>query len=278
MPEEKPESQKKAGRPRRRAPRTAPQPAKPLSEAHLHHVKEAAGGAPPCAAKKAEAIPRAAAAAAGRERRGSAASAVVGAHGDVEAHPFAKTGGLAEVSASLTDALGAVGPRRHARAPALSSVSVDGAERLQTRVALGDRLQPRRVLRAPLVGPRDARARRRARALRSRGALRHRRAATIPTTPLRFAVFSRAALEYPRLREQRPSIIHAHDWQAGLVPVYQKMQLLGRSVRRRRARRLHDPQPGVSGRVSRRDAAGDRPRLRGARRSGRSSSGATSAT
>ena len=42
---------------------------------------------------------------------------------------------------------------------------------------------------------------------------------------MRFAVFSRAALEYPRLREQRPSIIHAHDWQTGLVPVYQKMHL-----------------------------------------------------
>ena len=39
----------------------------------------------------------------------------------------------------------------------------------------------------------------------------------------RFAVFSRAALEYARAKGGRPSIIHAHDWQAGLVPVYQKM-------------------------------------------------------
>jgi starch synthase len=46
-----------------------------------------------------------------------------------------------------------------------------------------------------------------------------------PDNALRFAVFSRAALEYPRLREQRPSIIHSHDWQTGLVPVYQKMHL-----------------------------------------------------
>jgi starch synthase len=36
-------------------------------------------------------------------------------------------------------------------------------------------------------------------------------------------VFSRAALEYARLQGLRPSIIHAHDWQTGLVPVYQKM-------------------------------------------------------
>jgi starch synthase len=41
----------------------------------------------------------------------------------------------------------------------------------------------------------------------------------------RFALFSRAALEYARLRGTRPAIIHTHDWQTGLVPVYQKMQL-----------------------------------------------------
>jgi starch synthase len=37
---------------------------------------------------------------------------------------------------------------------------------------------------------------------------------------LRFAFLSRAALEYFRSRGQRPSVIHAHDWQTGLVPVY----------------------------------------------------------
>jgi starch synthase len=39
----------------------------------------------------------------------------------------------------------------------------------------------------------------------------------------RFAAFSRAALEYVRLRGVRPSVIHVHDWQAGLLPAYQKM-------------------------------------------------------
>jgi starch synthase len=36
----------------------------------------------------------------------------------------------------------------------------------------------------------------------------------------RFAVLSRGALEYARLTGDRPSVIHAHDWQTGLVPVY----------------------------------------------------------
>jgi starch synthase len=48
-------------------------------------------------------------------------------------------------------------------------------------------------------------------------------AGDFPDNAWRFAVFSRAALEYLRARGERPSIIHAHDWQTGLVPVYQKM-------------------------------------------------------
>ena len=43
-----------------------------------------------------------------------------------------------------------------------------------------------------------------------------------PDNALRFAVLSRAALEYARLKGTRISVIHAHDWQTGLVPVYQK--------------------------------------------------------
>jgi starch synthase len=39
---------------------------------------------------------------------------------------------------------------------------------------------------------------------------------------LRFAFLSRAALEFLRSRGERPSVIHAHDWQTGLVPVYLK--------------------------------------------------------
>lgn len=39
---------------------------------------------------------------------------------------------------------------------------------------------------------------------------------------LRFAFLCRAALEYFRSRQERPSVFHAHDWQTGLVPVYLK--------------------------------------------------------
>jgi starch synthase len=46
-----------------------------------------------------------------------------------------------------------------------------------------------------------------------------------PDNAWRFALFDRAALECVRLRGERPSVIHAHDWHTGLVPVYQKMHL-----------------------------------------------------
>ncbi len=46
----------------------------------------------------------------------------------------------------------------------------------------------------------------------------------------RFAVLSRGALEYARVRKFRPSIVHAHDWQAGLVPVYLRNVLSGDPV------------------------------------------------
>jgi starch synthase len=39
---------------------------------------------------------------------------------------------------------------------------------------------------------------------------------------LRFAFLARASLEYLRSRGQRPDVLHGHDWQAGLVPVYLK--------------------------------------------------------
>lgn len=37
--------------------------------------------------------------------------------------------------------------------------------------------------------------------------------------PMRFAFFSKAALEYLLKANKRPDVIHCHDWQTGLVPV-----------------------------------------------------------
>ncbi len=141
-----------------------------------------------------------------------------------EAHPFAKTGGLAEVSASLTDALAKLGHAVTLVLPRYQGLAVDGAERLQTRLRMGDRLQPvayheRRLSDRVTLVLVDVPE------FFDREGLYGTSDGDYPDNALRYAVFARAALEYPRLREQRPSVIHAHDWQSGLVPVYQKMQL-----------------------------------------------------
>jgi starch synthase len=54
-----------------------------------------------------------------------------------------------------------------------------------------------------------------------------------PDDRLRYAFLARAALEYFRQVGDRPHVIHAHDWQAGLVPVYLKASYWDDPVLRR---------------------------------------------
>jgi starch synthase len=141
-----------------------------------------------------------------------------------EAHPYAKTGGLAEVTAALSDSLTRLGHSVTLVLPKYRGIETTGSDRLQTRLRIGDRLQPvtfheqwvAERLRLVLVDVPD---------LYEREGLYGTADGDYPDNAWRFGVFSRAALEYPRLKEWRPSIIHAHDWQTGLVPVYQKMHL-----------------------------------------------------
>ncbi len=141
-----------------------------------------------------------------------------------EAHPFAKTGGLAEVSAALPDALGRLGHTVTVVLPRYRGVHISDAERLSGTLTLGDRslhvvFHECRMSDRVTVTLVDVPE------LFDREGLYGTADGDYPDNPLRFAVLSRAALEYPRLRGVRPSVIHAHDWQSGLVPVYQKMHL-----------------------------------------------------
>jgi starch synthase len=142
-----------------------------------------------------------------------------------EAHPYAKTGGLAEVAAALPDALGRLGHRVTLVVPRYHGVDVSGSRSQITSIQLGARVQQvvfhtreeRTGVTAVFVDVPELFDR--------PGGLYNVDGVDYPDNPRRFAVFSRAALEYPRLAGERPSIIHAHDWQTGLVPVYQKMHL-----------------------------------------------------
>jgi starch synthase len=149
-----------------------------------------------------------------------------------EMHPFATSGGLSEVLNALPQALTRLGhsvtvimpryrrvtigrdnptPHRAEPASGLQTTLDAGGRRFQVRFdrhELAERFEvvfvdiPELFDRDGLYGDDDG---------------------DYPDNAIRFALFCRAALEYLRLRGERPSVIHAHDWQAALVPAYQKM-------------------------------------------------------
>jgi len=139
-----------------------------------------------------------------------------------EAHPYAKTGGLAEVTAALADALARLGHQVTLVLPRYRGIDITGAQARTVNVPLGPFMQAvtfhRREERpgvvAVFVDIPD---------LFDREGLYGAGGVDYSDNAWRFAMFSRAALEYARIRGERPSIVHTHDWQTGLVSVFQKM-------------------------------------------------------
>ena len=136
-----------------------------------------------------------------------------------EATPFAKTGGLADVIGSLSPALRARGEDVAVFMPRYRAISLQGLTRVydDLRVWLGPVSYSARVYQAIEGGvcyyfldcpP-----------LFDREGLYGDAAGDYPDNHLRFAVFSRATLDLVR-RLFRPQVIHCHDWQAALVPIY----------------------------------------------------------
>ena len=160
-----------------------------------------------------------------------------------EVHPFAKTGGLAEVLGALPAALSRLGHTVTVVLPRYRGVSDSGSTRTGHAFRIGGREQrvefveiPPAVPSASTVhsdAPRPGAVKRvlvDAPEWFDRDGLYGSHGRDFPDNAMRFAVLSRAALEYVRSKGERPSAIHAHDWQAGLVPVYQKMLFHGDPV------------------------------------------------
>jgi starch synthase len=139
-----------------------------------------------------------------------------------EAVPFAKTGGLADVAGALPGALGKLGHDVTVVLPRYRGIAVSG-EPIHTRVVqLGQDRHTVKIYEEPL-GP-HARA-----WLIDEPALFDRDGiygtngtGDHPDNPRRFALLARAALEGARGLGLAPDVVHAHDWQAGLAPVYLK--------------------------------------------------------
>jgi len=135
-----------------------------------------------------------------------------------EAQPFAKTGGLADVLGALPPALARLGWQATLVIPRYQGVE-QGTFRERFPLTVGGR---------PLdVGFYDVPLRDGARAvlvdapeLFDREGLYGIGARDYPDNPRRFGAFVRAALEVTARSGEAPSLVHAHDWQAGLAPAY----------------------------------------------------------
>ncbi|MBI3261733.1 MAG: glycogen synthase GlgA [Acidobacteria bacterium] len=135
-----------------------------------------------------------------------------------EAAPYAKTGGLGDVLGALPRALGRLGHRVTVLLPRyrgisagerLADASIPMGGRLVTAVYYVERLHERVEMifvDCPEFFDRDG--------------LYTVDGADYPDNPARFGFLSRAALELLAQRDEPTSVLHTHDWQAGLLPVY----------------------------------------------------------
>ena len=135
-----------------------------------------------------------------------------------EARPFAKTGGLADVLGALPPALARIGWDATVVLPKYRGVAA-GTSIETFPITVGGFTRDATFFEAPLADG--------ARAilvecpdLFEREALYGQGSADYPDNPRRFAFLARAALEFAARHGTVPAVVHAHDWQAGLVPVY----------------------------------------------------------
>jgi starch synthase len=139
-----------------------------------------------------------------------------------EVAPFAKSGGLADVAAALPRAQVAYGVVPVVVLPRYRGIDTRTlARRLQpVDVPLGRRRERVVVHEGTLPGGR-------VRALLiehpwfdREGGLYGDARGDYPDNGLRFALLARAALEVAHVLDVWPELVHGHDWQAGLLPLY----------------------------------------------------------
>jgi starch synthase len=139
-----------------------------------------------------------------------------------EARPFAMTGGLADVLGSLPAALREMGHEVAALIPRYRRIALGGARPLYDHlpVWIGSGSY------ACSVYQRDGCYFLDCPELYDREAIYGTSRGDYSDNHIRFAVLSRAALEFAR-RIFRPQVIHCHDWQAALVSAYLRTRLAG---------------------------------------------------
>jgi starch synthase len=142
-----------------------------------------------------------------------------------EARPFAKTGGLADVCGALPQALARLGHDVTIVLPRYRGVDISGAQGSAVDVPFGPNRYPVQFVERS-IGERVNAVLIDAPDLFDREGLYGDATGTdYRDNAFRFAVLCRGALEWARTSTRPVSVIHAHDWQAGLVPVYSRTVL-----------------------------------------------------
>jgi len=149
-----------------------------------------------------------------------------------EAQPYAKTGGLADVTGALPRALARLGHAVTLVMPRYREVDAVGrAERRYTLIMGG------RAFDVGLVevvnGPLERVVFVECDELYDRDGLYELGGQDHPDNAVRFGVLARAALDYGVGLDVPPSLVHVHDWQTGLVPVLLRTRYSGQPAWRR---------------------------------------------
>lgn len=135
-----------------------------------------------------------------------------------EAVPFSKSGGLADVVSSLSRALARLGHEVTVVTPRYRGV-IPGESPHQVRASLGGHWFDGTIGRVPL-GDGATALLVDCPPLYDREGLYFEQHIDYPDNPLRFAFLSVAALEWAAAQPAPPTIVHVHDWQTGLTPLY----------------------------------------------------------
>jgi starch synthase len=135
-----------------------------------------------------------------------------------EARPFSKTGGLADVATALSQALGRLGHDVTLITPRYRGVTA-GEQYDRMRVFIANQWIDADLYHAPL-GENTRAVLVDCQALYDRDGIYAANNTDYIDNPLRFAFLSAVATEWASAQSVPVSLVHAHDWQAGLVPVY----------------------------------------------------------
>ena len=134
-----------------------------------------------------------------------------------EVVPFAKTGGLADVAGALPKALAAMGHDVRVSLPKYGTIDARkfGLERAAGpfAVTMGATAQVSVDVSGAIPGVKTY-------LIDSPKHFDRKALYSEPDDAERFALFSRAVLEFIRQSEWQPDVIHCNDWQTGLIPVY----------------------------------------------------------